>query len=914
MDLTEDFKAFRDELESNASDRNFRRSRLRDLISNPRFSTFRQLSPTATAFHATPRAPDIDYNLLKPSGNDQPHPYAASVFLTTGRNQSIPYQNNAHPQSPVYDEKSTVPTPGSVARGLSTSQKPTTITGLPGMSEFAEIRAKRMSQRSPQRVTVYYYHGTPTLQLRLSRVELPSPAVMAQSIKSRPSSQFKGHSRFSVTSRASSEGDVASVYPASTTHGPLFESADGIPRRNQTPPTSAAHGHSPSSSTSSKLELPAPAYLDPHSRRFSAYSEASGISAAQAEIVDVPRRKLSFSKQKSALARAVLYPAPGTKVAMALSGESPSPSPSSSSPPRRLQKPRPGSPKKSSDISSPSLPNNPRPSPTPSSAPVRQPHVSMPQPALRLTQQQQQRPGSTIRESIIDEDGNVITVTAIAPSIDEEELEGQSDRRALSGYSVGSVPETLQAVRELARKFPGLPPGAVIADIGFRASTMTPVKESDEISSISTQNRHSYGPKRSSDKSVTTGIAGHGHGHLSVGSTDTEEMINRRIPAEMKMKGRMDPSIPPVPSPFFSGRQIQQLPPLIPATARNLPPPPPPSRPLPIPHPAPPPESQVQPPFVGRPLDPFDDTTSYRGTSSDLSPLSMSVKLRHPQSFISTIYPPTNRTSETTTGFTSPVTSFSLSYYQTLNHVSSSLGHGQHRVQSRDGTSSSEIIDFGTALKEWNVAGQEIPGVRPTSGLPSMEMIEGHRRSLSAQTRTEFERQQREETRRQRRLESAAPYDIDVADELPDHLQRLQRLNNTASGAPLSRIKSIGKVPRRITPQPTRSRVGRGSMHLQPLNIPMSSASSKDVPMSAVGAGGTKTILGVNKAGMNVVVAKQEQDDGEVVLSSTTEGATTSSNGRGAARYSEVLTLEDGGHVPIWLQGSRKGSYRSFAQ
>jgi hypothetical protein len=43
----------------------FRRSRLHGLISNPRFSTFRQLTPTATAFHDAPRAPHVTSSLYE---------------------------------------------------------------------------------------------------------------------------------------------------------------------------------------------------------------------------------------------------------------------------------------------------------------------------------------------------------------------------------------------------------------------------------------------------------------------------------------------------------------------------------------------------------------------------------------------------------------------------------------------------------------------------------------------------------------------------------------------------------------------------------------------------------------------------------------------------------------------------------
>ncbi|KXN89696.1 hypothetical protein AN958_05236 [Leucoagaricus sp. SymC.cos] len=866
-DGTEDFKAIRDELESMSSDKTFRRSRLRQLISNPRLSTFRQLSPTATAFHATPRAPAINYDLSQ-SNNEKPHPYAASAFLTSERAQPTAGRNSIYAQSPVY-EKSGLPGPASVSKGFSTSPKPTTTTGLPGMAEFAEVRAKRMSQHSQKRVTVCYHHGTPTLHLRLSHIELPSPAVIAQSIKGQPNdnhiseyrnsfmqtpkSQFKERSRFSATSVESDVDDAPSIYPASTTHGHTVD-GENVYRTGPNPygyftssPSTKSEDLSPH--TFGKNHLPA-AFTS------AAHDHTSDISAAHAEIVDMPRRQLSFSRQKSALARAVLYPLPGTEVAMALSGKEENPSPSSTSPPpRRLQKPRPNSLPKSNKISYPTLLLSQRPLPSPSPVPVRQEPLPAPEPIVHPTQQHR---ASFVRESIIDDDGNVITVTAIAPSIDEEEYdsEGRPKRntRALSGYSVGSVPETLQAVRELAKKFPSLPPGAVV------------------VSTISDQ---SYIHVEDAASSV-------GHTKVSVESTDTEEIIRGRIPAEAKMKQKMvsgAPVMPPPPPP--NPQKVQQLPPSIPPrNPRRL------QRPMPRPfEKAPPPEAQ----FTAKPIDPFDDddATSYRETMADLSPLSMSVKLRHPQSFISSMYAPTM-------ALTSPVTPSSPAYYQQPGQAPSTLGHGRNR--SQEGTMSPGVLDFGTALKE----GQNMHARRPMSNLPSIEMIEGHRRSLSAQTRVELDRQQQ----RQRRPDSLASYDIDISDELPDQLQQLRQTSN-APGGPLNRIKSIGKAPRRITPQPTRGHHVRGSMHLQPLVIPVSS-SGRDVPISAVGAGGIHTILGVNKAGMNVNVA-QEPDDSEAVLSATTEGAT--SNGRGIVRYSEALSIEDGGYVPIRLQGSRKGSF-----
>ena len=103
------------------------RSQFHEIISNPRFSTFRQLSPKATSFHASQQASDIQ-------------------------------------------EKSATP--------------PT--SGLPDITHFANIRA----ENSHQRVAVRYHKGTPLLHLRFSTLDMPSPGTIAEEIKSRPQSEW----------------------------------------------------------------------------------------------------------------------------------------------------------------------------------------------------------------------------------------------------------------------------------------------------------------------------------------------------------------------------------------------------------------------------------------------------------------------------------------------------------------------------------------------------------------------------------------------------------------------------------------------------------------------------------------------------------------------------------------------------
>ncbi|KAG5640815.1 hypothetical protein DXG03_006941 [Asterophora parasitica] len=133
LDASEDFSHIQDEL-SGGRHKEFRRSRLREFISNPRHSTFRQLTPTATAFHATARAS------LGPSSG------------LPGMRQFADVKRGAN--------------------ALHTSEKPS------------------------QRVTVHFANGTPMLHLRFSALEIPTPeAFKAKSLSPRPTSEWVPVSR-----------------------------------------------------------------------------------------------------------------------------------------------------------------------------------------------------------------------------------------------------------------------------------------------------------------------------------------------------------------------------------------------------------------------------------------------------------------------------------------------------------------------------------------------------------------------------------------------------------------------------------------------------------------------------------------------------------------------------------------------
>lgn len=137
LDSLEDFKEVRRELVlSKANRHQYRRSRIREFISNPRLSTFRQFSPTATAFHTPPRAPRV---LTRSS------PLAQTV-------EDIPNMTQV-----------------------------TNTDSVPS-SQFGA------SRRLYQRVTMNFKDGTPVLDVRLSQLDMPS--IIGHTSRSRHQSEF----------------------------------------------------------------------------------------------------------------------------------------------------------------------------------------------------------------------------------------------------------------------------------------------------------------------------------------------------------------------------------------------------------------------------------------------------------------------------------------------------------------------------------------------------------------------------------------------------------------------------------------------------------------------------------------------------------------------------------------------------
>ncbi|KAF9521771.1 hypothetical protein CPB83DRAFT_887841 [Crepidotus variabilis] len=155
VNAVEDFDAIRSSFyhQPNEKSSTKKRTGLRPLISNPRLSTFRELSPTAHSFHAALKQTDLPYD-----GSNSPQ-RPGSHYLTYTQRQRL----------------SQMPTAGSP--GLSQN----------GMARFANLKERRNTQR----VTVLYdlRDGPPSLHMRFSSLAMPSPALIVNQVKSRPTSR-----------------------------------------------------------------------------------------------------------------------------------------------------------------------------------------------------------------------------------------------------------------------------------------------------------------------------------------------------------------------------------------------------------------------------------------------------------------------------------------------------------------------------------------------------------------------------------------------------------------------------------------------------------------------------------------------------------------------------------------------------
>ncbi|KAF7319259.1 hypothetical protein HMN09_00263400 [Mycena chlorophos] len=183
-----------------------RRSRLANLISNPRFSTFQQLTPTATTFYNAPRARPKSSILRQPTPEKQPEMAQFSQLRET-----------------------TLARPVSLAR--------TATVG----SQYTQDSQGHLRPR--ERVTVHYGSGAaPTLSMRFSGLDMPSPAVIAESVKSRPvSAGWVSIARSSHYAPSGIEPSFAFDAPPVPVSYPEFIYDRGIPPSQPVTPESKAH-------------------------------------------------------------------------------------------------------------------------------------------------------------------------------------------------------------------------------------------------------------------------------------------------------------------------------------------------------------------------------------------------------------------------------------------------------------------------------------------------------------------------------------------------------------------------------------------------------------------------------------------------------------------------------------------------
>ncbi|KAK6996008.1 hypothetical protein R3P38DRAFT_3074033 [Favolaschia claudopus] len=148
VDLVDDFAEVEKEMRQNSEKNGFRRSRLAMMISNPRFSTFRQLSPTAKDFYDAPRAVPSE----------------------------APQMSNSMPASPLY----TLSGPQLAA--------PAPVATRPPLKRSITTHTTDSAATARSRVTVHFPdpNTAPMLEMRFSGLDIPSPAMIADSVNARP--------------------------------------------------------------------------------------------------------------------------------------------------------------------------------------------------------------------------------------------------------------------------------------------------------------------------------------------------------------------------------------------------------------------------------------------------------------------------------------------------------------------------------------------------------------------------------------------------------------------------------------------------------------------------------------------------------------------------------------------------------
>ncbi|KAJ8520515.1 hypothetical protein ONZ45_g2658 [Pleurotus djamor] len=166
LDLEENFDDVRKEIMSNkeANNKEAKRGPLRPrpsmLTINPRLSTFRQLSPTATSFRPNNPA-------ALPSGAP------TSAYLL---NNPVPPPQFNTPRRVLRKKASPYATPLATPNSLHSTHP------MPTMDEFTRMR----DTESSRRVTVRKESGVPTLYMRMSGDWQLSPTTVSETLMSRP--------------------------------------------------------------------------------------------------------------------------------------------------------------------------------------------------------------------------------------------------------------------------------------------------------------------------------------------------------------------------------------------------------------------------------------------------------------------------------------------------------------------------------------------------------------------------------------------------------------------------------------------------------------------------------------------------------------------------------------------------------
>ncbi|KAJ7236853.1 hypothetical protein B0H12DRAFT_122139 [Mycena haematopus] len=190
VDRIEDFVEVTKEMDAAAARRPggaFRRSKIGMLISNPRLSTFRQLSPTATEFYRGEKANGTQPPVASGSGAPQMSEFAQLRQAVTQTQPASPLYTLAGPTMQQRQGGSSFATssnsPFVTKTTFPSTNKPSGLQRAD--STFTTYSAGGTASRQ-QRVTVHLGSGAPTLQMRFSGLEMPSPAVIAESVKARP--------------------------------------------------------------------------------------------------------------------------------------------------------------------------------------------------------------------------------------------------------------------------------------------------------------------------------------------------------------------------------------------------------------------------------------------------------------------------------------------------------------------------------------------------------------------------------------------------------------------------------------------------------------------------------------------------------------------------------------------------------